>query len=573
MDRSTIQARIDDVKNRIIDTSLVFASITGVIIYLLSFTRYPESGFQISYVTDFFAVGMLVYITSIRKKADIRSKIYVIAGIIFLLVLMSLLRGGIIIGNKAIIVLIPFFAILVFSLRRTLILIGITLLSMAVVAYLQISGVVVPDLVDNTSPFEWLIHIMVLIVIAVIVLIITTRFSNTYEELIRELTVSNKKIAEQERNYREIFNAASDAIFIYDEEGKLYDMNESVKPMFGYDREELLTLRTRALVLDEPPYDMKHLEAYMEKALNGKNQRFDWLARKKNGTHFWVVVSLKKSKIGGKEKVLAVVRDIDEKKKIALELERHQGRLEKLVSERTEKLIESEKMASIGMLAAGVAHEINTPLRSIEKGLVGLETFVNEHIPRQDQKDLAPLMDSIKVGVQRAEGIVTSLNHYSQQDDPFEEKCHVHEIIDNCLMILHNKYKYHIEITKKYAHDIPVIAGHEGKLHQVFLNILTNAIQAIEDQGTIGIRTGLEDGSLTISFRDNGHGISKANLSRISDPFFTTKEAGQGTGLGLSIAFRIIQDHRGTIHYDSVEGKGTEVTIRLPLNRRSTQNP
>ncbi len=225
------------------------------------------------------------------------------------------------------------------------------------------------------------------------------------------------------------------------------------------------------------------------------------------------------------------------------------------------KLIESEKMASLGILSAGVAHEINNPLNFINGGILGLKRDVkNGDIGRVDD-----YLHAIEEGVKRASSIVTSLNRFSRQSENMEERCNVHETIDHCLLILRNKTKTRIEIVKEYVDKELIVEGNEGRMHQFILNILVNAIQAIKDKGTIWISTKYTNHKLILNIRDNGIGISKEIKPKIFDTFFTTKEPGEGTGMGLSITYSIIKEHGGTIDINSVEGEGTEVIVELPL--------
>ena len=135
-------------------------------------------------------------------------------------------------------------------------------------------------------------------------------------------------------------------------------------------------------------------------------------------------------------------------------------------------------------------------------------------------------------------------------------------------MILNNQLKNRVEVQKQYTEEQYILEGNEGKLHQVFLNILSNASQAIKDNGKITILTKLVKDDIHISITDNGHGISRENSKKVFDPFFTTKEPGKGTGLGLSITYNIIQEHNGTIELKSQVGVGTKVTIKLPAKTK-----
>jgi len=230
------------------------------------------------------------------------------------------------------------------------------------------------------------------------------------------------------------------------------------------------------------------------------------------------------------------------------------------------QLIQAEKMASLGVLAAGVAHEINNPLNFIKGGIVGIEDYIKENF-NSHYEQLAPLIDGINVGVGRAASIVTSLNHYSRKDDLPLTNCDIHFIIDNCLLMIQNQIKNRIEIIKDYTHKPYQLISGESKLHQVILNILINAAQAIKDKGTIKINTKIENNTLEIIISDTGCGIPEENIDKILDPFFTTKEPGKGTGLGLSITYNILQEINGNISFKSKKEKGTTVTIKLPLTK------
>ena len=235
------------------------------------------------------------------------------------------------------------------------------------------------------------------------------------------------------------------------------------------------------------------------------------------------------------------------------------------LKETQSQLIQSEKMASVGILTAGIAHEINNPLNFIQGGVFGIEKYLEKNL-KDHIKNISPLMDGIKLGVKRATDIVKSLNHFNRKSDENNEECDIHSIINNCLAMLHNKLKYTVEIEKNYTKSEFTIIGNEGKLHQMVLNILSNAEQSIDENGIISITTNLVKNNIIIQIKDTGYGIRKENLSKISDPFFTTKDPGKGTGLGLSIVYNVIKEHKGIIEYNSELGKGTTVTITLPIN-------
>lgn len=227
----------------------------------------------------------------------------------------------------------------------------------------------------------------------------------------------------------------------------------------------------------------------------------------------------------------------------------------------TQKLIHSEKMASLGMLSAGVAHEINNPLNFIRGGIELLERDLKNAQGNQEELDAS--FDVIKEGLNRASVIVNSLSHFSRQTDAMNEACDIHAILDNTVVMLQHKLKYKGTLIKSYDDKPAVIKGNEGRLHQAFLNFIANAEEAIDEEGTIELHTEVSGDGLDVLIKDDGVGIRREYLDKISDPFFTTKPVGEGTGLGLAISYRIIQDHGGRVHVYSKAGKGTCFTINF----------
>ena len=229
-----------------------------------------------------------------------------------------------------------------------------------------------------------------------------------------------------------------------------------------------------------------------------------------------------------------------------------------------EQMVQSDKMASLGILAAGVAHEINNPLNFIQGGVEGLEQTLKRS-RKIKKEDYAQLVKAIKEGISRASTIVHSLNEFSHSSDKKMEACDIYHLIENCLTMIRYRLKHGIELIKDFDDKKAVVKGNNGKLHQAFLNIITNSIQAIDRKGSITIRTKNDDNNIVIEFADTGHGIKRHHLKKITEPFFSTKDPGKGTGLGLSITYSIINEHKGTINYTSEWGKGTTATVTLPL--------
>jgi len=267
------------------------------------------------------------------------------------------------------------------------------------------------------------------------------------------------------------------------------------------------------------------------------------------------------------EKTNRVLRDmnlelIDKSHTVLKQKEELEASLENLKSVQL-KLIQAERMASLGVLTAGVAHEINNPLNFIMGSYLGLEYFFTNTDP-DCKEQVALYLNGLKTGIERVKEIVHGLNQFSSDNDTYNEECDIHSIIDNCIMILYGKLNPDIQIKKTYYKDELKVLGNVGKLHQAFTNILLNSIQAIEDKGVITITTKKQRSNAVIDISDTGKGIKKEYLPRITDPFFTTKDPNKGTGLGLSITYTIIKEHRGHLEFESQLDKGTTVKVTLP---------
>ncbi len=247
------------------------------------------------------------------------------------------------------------------------------------------------------------------------------------------------------------------------------------------------------------------------------------------------------------------------------------------------QLVQSEKMAALGGLVAGVAHELNTPIGAVasnadvasralgvvREGLAadGVAEMASKN-PRIDRA-LRILEESTKVtrdASERVARIVKSLRNFARLDEAERKKADLHEGLDSTLTLLRHELKGGIEVVKDYG-TLPEIDCFPNQLNQVFMNILVNACHAIEERGTITISTRAEKDVAVVRISDTGKGIKAEHLQKIFDPGFTTKGVGVGTGLGLSISFRIVQDHHGTIEVESVHGRGTTFTVRLPIER------
>jgi len=240
--------------------------------------------------------------------------------------------------------------------------------------------------------------------------------------------------------------------------------------------------------------------------------------------------------------------------------------MEKRLQETHVQLVSSEKMASLGKLAAGIAHEINNPLG----GILIYSSLMMEDLPEEDQKrgDLARIVQEAG----RCKEIVKSLLEFARQTEPKMEPTDINRAINDGLFFLVNQALFHnIRIIKKLDPFLPFVRGNASQLKQVFMNIVVNAAEAMHGSGTLTITTSPAADRKTafVEFTDTGEGIPEENLTRIFDPFFTTKEVGKGTGLGLATSYGIVEDHGGKIGVRSKVGEGTTFTIELPVHQET----
>ena len=259
------------------------------------------------------------------------------------------------------------------------------------------------------------------------------------------------------------------------------------------------------------------------------------------------------------------------------------------------QLLQSEKMASVGQLAAGVAHEINNPIAFVHSNLNSLSTYVRDIISMLDayeelertsgsneaardkveqltntidinfiRGDILTLLAESSDGLTRVENIVKDLKLFSHLDDAAWQYVDIHKGLESTLNVAAHQIQSKADIVREYG-DLPEIECLPAQINQVFLNLLINAAQAQERRGTITIRTGRDEWSIWVQITDTGVGIQKADIGRIFDPFFTTKPVGVGPGLGLSSAYSIVKQHHGTIEVTSEVGVGSTFTVHLPL--------
>ena len=228
-----------------------------------------------------------------------------------------------------------------------------------------------------------------------------------------------------------------------------------------------------------------------------------------------------------------------------------------------DQLIQSRKMAAIGNLTAGIAHELNNPLNNIS---LTTEVLIDE-FDQWDRETKLKMLGTISTQVDRAGATVANLLDFTRRDESSFEELSVNDVLNRTIKLLANEFSLNdIDLVVELDNNLPRVMGSVHNLQQVFLNLFLNAIQAMPDKGTLTIKSQVENRSLKIDVSDTGVGIPTENLDRIFEPFFTTKEVGQGTGLGLSVSYGIVKRHRGQLTVESEIGRGTTFCVILPLS-------
>lgn len=417
---------------------------------------------------------------------------------------------------------------------------------------------------------------------------------------ITERRSADLALQESEARFRAIFDSIQEGIFIHDiDTGAILSTNRRACEMYGLSESELLAASIADLSSGVPPYTQDDGVYWMMRAAAGEPQSFEWHARKSDGSLFWAEIGMRRAELAGYERLLVVVHDISQRRAQELDLQRNlerQVQLNKKLEEAQNQLLQSEKLASIGQLAAGVAHELNNPIGFVNSNLGTLDEYLEDLFAIIDaceplhegsaaegkqlesvrrlkaeknyayiKADIAALMAESRDGLLRVRKIVQDLKDFSRVGEAEWQWADVHKGLDSTLNIVWNDLKYKCKVNKDYG-ELPEIHCLPSQLNQVFLNLLVNAGQAIVEHGEITIRTDRDGDNVWVEVADTGSGIPRENLNRIFEPFFTTKPVGKGTGLGLSLSYGIVVKHHGRIEVKSEVGKGSTFRIVLPID-------
>lgn len=401
----------------------------------------------------------------------------------------------------------------------------------------------------------------------------------------------------QQKDYERLFESSRDAIIVTDESGFL-DCNHAALKMFGYkDKEEFLTLCPADVSPEIQPdgtFSAEAAEKQIREAIEGRGVFFSWEHKRKDGSIFPAEILLSPFEREDKLVVQGVVRDVSDRLLADKDKEKLQS-----------QLLHAQKLESVGQLAAGIAHEINTPAQFIGTNIDFLDEAVQDFIEFITQlkkimatataeteqaichaleeadweflvTELPQAIAQSKDGVQRVTSIVRAMKEFSHPGSKEKVLYNLNNIIETTVTVARNEWKYVAEVKLDLDEDLPQLPLLVDEMGQVVLNMLVNGAHAIGDKlgenpqgdkGTITIttRNGKDHVLLTIS--DTGTGIPEESRTRIFDPFYTTKAVGKGTGQGLAIAHDVISKHEGAIRVESTAGKGTTFTIALPFDK------
>ncbi len=345
------------------------------------------------------------------------------------------------------------------------------------------------------------------------------------------------------------------------------------------------------------PDDAPNIFSSLAKVFTEGQRAYEYRFRIHDGSYLWMHDSLRlvRDERGAPLEVIGALTDITERKRMEETLKARgieQRRLIAKLRNAHEQLQQSEKMASIGQLAAGIAHEINNPIGFVNSNMGSLNNYVGTLLDVIEQyeraasvhptlaaqmaalrartdlefikDDVSDLVRESMDGLKRVKDIVQALKDFSHVGATDWQVADLHQGLDSTLNIVANEIKYKARVEKQYG-ALPPVTCLASQLNQVFMNLLVNAAHALEGQGVITLRTGAAADWVWVEIGDNGVGIPAENLPRIFEPFFTTKPVGSGTGLGLSLSYGIVHRHGGRIEVASVVGKGTRFTVHLPV--------
>jgi len=375
-----------------------------------------------------------------------------------------------------------------------------------------------------------------------------SRLGRDFNEMAEDLSLREgqkdrlfRQVLRSKQEWQETFDAITDMIYIHDRGMKIIRANRAFAQYFGLSPREVIGKRLHQLVDDPamlPPFCVHEvlLEPAVQDVHDARTEKI-----------FRIMTYPCRSDDGGDTgELIHIVRDITEEKGMEMQL------------------ILSERLAALGRMASGIAHEINNPLASISGCAEGLLSRVKDN--RYDPELFRDYLEIIDEEIHRCKKITTNMLSFVRNSPGEFRKVNINELIEKTLEIIGFQSRMeNVEVVKKYSEYVLFVRGDEGELRQVIMIIIVNALDAMEDRGVLMVSTGVKDGNAVVRISDTGPGIAPEHISRIFDPFYTTKRETEGVGLGLAIARKIIMNHNGRIEVHSTENSGTTFTITLPM--------
>jgi PAS domain S-box-containing protein len=363
----------------------------------------------------------------------------------------------------------------------------------------------------------------------------------TFDDMAQKLTLREQALRESKNNYQDIFNTAHDAFILNDESGRIIEANKSSEVMFGYAREELLHLSVKDLISGESPYSFPEALKLMEKSLKEGTQEFDWLSRRKNGESFWTEISITPTSVVGERRILAVIRDITERK-------------------------EMEHMKEA--MLSNLSHELRAPLSAM---LGFLEFVIDNKVEDAQLKDYHTIMHK---EAERLNEMITNFLDMQRLKAKLHEydfkPLDVRLLIEEAAGIFASPSAKHSIIVNAPS-SLPQISGDKELLHQVISNLISNAIKYSPEDSKVILDARAEDNKVTLWVKDEGTGIPSESLDKIFDVFYrvdgTNNRRITGTGLGLALVKEIVHAHNGQAWVESILGQGSTFYISLPVVR------
>lgn len=363
--------------------------------------------------------------------------------------------------------------------------------------------------------------------------------------LLEEQARRAKELARLKEFNENIIESISVGVMVVNLHGRITNWNGALEQIYGLKREEVINRRITEVFQSEMLRALRDLMERGEWRRGEPTNIYKFRARSDDGRDLTLNISLAalQSKTAEIEGSLVAIEDVTER--VGLEAQ----------------LQQSDKLSSIGLLAAGVAHEVNTPLA----GISSYSQMLMQQIPDTDDPR-HQLLEKIHRQTSRASSIVNNLLNFSRITEARYAPVNLNRVIDDTIQLLDAQLRNtEIEVVRRYADNLPLASGDAPKLQQVLMNLILNARDAMPQGGTLEISTEADEDSVVIAVRDSGLGIAPEHLAKIYDPFFTTKQIGKGTGLGLAVSYGIIRDHGGHIDVESKLGEGTRFQIILPL--------